>query len=120
MPPKKLIVVYNANSGKLNALLGTAHKILSPKTYYCKLCELTYGIFTENALWKEYRETSGIYFTFYHKDEFIKENPTQTEQQLPAIFDAENMGLLISSEELKKLNSTQALITLLNKKINAR
>lgn len=120
MPPKKLLVVYNANSGKLNSLLGSAHKILSPKTYPCKLCDITHGIFNENEVWKQFRETSGIHFTFYHKDEFLKEYPTETKQQLPAFFNAENMGLLISSEELKNLKTAQELIMLLNKKISAR
>lgn len=120
MPSKKLIVVYNANSGKFNSLLGTAHKILSPKTYSCKLCKITHGLFSENKQWREYRETSGNQFIFYHKDEFFKEFPRLLKQRLPAIFDAESMGLLISSEEFKELNTTHELIALLNQKINHR
>ncbi len=38
-----LVFVYNANSGLLNALLDMGHKVVSPRTYPCSLCALTYG-----------------------------------------------------------------------------
>jgi len=52
----KLIFVYNANSGAINALLDSAHKIISPQTYDCKLCELTYGVFKEDEEWLRFLE----------------------------------------------------------------
>jgi len=39
----KLIFVYNADSGLLNAMKDWAHKIVSPETYPCSLCALTYN-----------------------------------------------------------------------------
>ncbi len=53
----KLIFVYNANSGALNSLMDSVHKIISPKTYDCKLCDLTYDVFKENELWSRFRES---------------------------------------------------------------
>ncbi len=75
---KKLIFVYNANSGKINSLLDSAHKIVSPDTYDCKLCDLTYGIFKENEDWSSFREkllqtNPNLQLEFLHKDEFTKQ-----------------------------------------------
>ena len=40
-----LIFVYNAKSGTLNAAIDYFHKIVSPETYDCNLCILTYDNF---------------------------------------------------------------------------
>jgi len=37
-----LIFVYNANGGLVNSWLDTAHKIVSPSTYSCSLCAITF------------------------------------------------------------------------------
>lgn len=71
--PQKLIFVYNANSGRRNAWFDSAHKILSPATYSCSLCDLTYGVFKENGRWKRFREKSDTAMEFLHKDEFAKQ-----------------------------------------------
>ncbi|GAK92294.1 hypothetical protein JCM19298_2782 [Nonlabens ulvanivorans] len=74
----KLIFVYNANSGKINSLLDSAHKIVSPDTYDCKLCDLTYGVFKENEKWSRFRKNlldtnPNLQLEFLHKDEFAKQ-----------------------------------------------
>ncbi|MEX0288178.1 MAG: GTPase, partial [Flavobacteriaceae bacterium] len=69
----KLLFIYNANSGLGNMLLDGAHKILSPSTYECKLCDITYGAFTERKIWKAFRKESGIEMEFLHKDEFLEQ-----------------------------------------------
>ena len=57
----KLLFIYNANSGKLNAILHAGHKLFSP---------LTYDTFTEKAIWKSFKETLNLEMDFYHRDEF--------------------------------------------------
>lgn len=52
----KLVFVYNATSGAINSSLDSAHKIISPGTYDCKLCNLTYGVFKENEEWSRFLE----------------------------------------------------------------
>ncbi|TLP80906.1 GTPase [Maribacter sp. ACAM166] len=72
---KKLLFIYNANSTAGSQLLDFAHKIISPVTYDCKLCSLTFGTFTENKQWKAFRKTllaKGYDLSFLHKDEFQK------------------------------------------------
>lgn len=74
----KLIFVYNANAGKINSLLDSAHKLISPGTYDCKLCELTHGVFKEDVDWILFRESvkttnPNLQLEFLHKDEFEKQ-----------------------------------------------
>lgn len=115
-----LIFVYNANSGLGNALMDTAHKVLSPNSYACNLCGITYGLLTENRQWKKYRESSGIEMQFLHKDEFKKEYASKFMFQLnfPVVLAIVGMELeiLIGSEELNTLKSTQELIALVEER----
>ena len=69
----KLIFVYNATSGKLNALFDIAHKVINPETYECSLCALTHGAFSEKKVWSKFKENTDIEMTFLHKDEFERE-----------------------------------------------
>ena len=66
----KLIFVYNADSGPLNAIVDGLHKIVSPETYPCELCALTFGKALEKKEWKEFKQQSPHEMTFYHRDEF--------------------------------------------------
>jgi len=50
----KLIFVYNADSGLLNAMKDWAHKIVSPETYPCSLCALTYDNLGMRRPWREF------------------------------------------------------------------
>ena len=68
----RLVFVYNANSGFGNSLLDSIHKTLDPKSYDCNLCAITFGFFSENKKWKEFRQDSGVDMEFLHRDEFKK------------------------------------------------
>ncbi|MEH6537967.1 MAG: GTPase [Psychroserpens sp.] len=109
-----LLFVYNANSGALNALFDVGHKLFSPSTYQCNLCDLTYDTFKENKIWKAYRKESSIAMEFYHKDEFKVKYPDEN-MSFPSILKLENnsLTLLFDDTTLNKIASIEALITLL-------
>lgn len=111
---KALIFVYNANSGAKNALLDSAHKVLSPKTYECRLCELTFGLISENKKWKAFRKSSDIEMIFLHKDEYQKNFKSKFEQlyDLPVILHQDNydLSLLMSKGELNQIEDVEVLI----------
>ncbi len=111
---KALIFVYNANSGPENSLIGSIHKVLSPKTYECRLCELTYGILTENRKWKSFRKHSDIEMIFLHKDEYQKQFKSKFEKlySLPVVLYQDNyeLGLIISREEINDIENVEELI----------
>jgi hypothetical protein len=112
----KLIFVYNANAGKLSAALDIAHKIVSPSTYQCNLCTLTYGTFTERDVWKKFREESDTELVFYHKDEF--ENEFKKQFTYPIVLKDENGELseYISTDKINAINDVEELIAQLKLK----
>ena len=113
----RLVFVYNANSGKANALLDGIHKVIHPETYNCNLCALTFGAFTEKKAWKEFRQSAEVEMQFLHKDEFEKQYASKwlPIYGYPVILFAndENLELFISSEELQDLTTSEELIALI-------
>lgn len=106
----KLLFVYNANSGKLNAFMDTLHKKLSPSTYQCSLCMLTYGSFTEMPEWKEFRETFPGEMEFLHTDEYEKLYPAQTSYPVVLSQQDGELSTILNAEELNAMRDLQALI----------
>ena len=68
-----LLFIYNADSGKLNALFDIGHKIVNPESYSCNLCSLTHGTFAERKEWKRFKESTSLDLVFLHRDEFEKQ-----------------------------------------------
>lgn len=69
---QQLIFIYNAKSGFMHGVMDLMHKTASPKTYSCKLCQVTYSGTTMNKVWKRYVAGLGVPAVFMHKDEFAK------------------------------------------------
>jgi hypothetical protein len=111
---KALIFVYNANSGAKHTLLDSLHKVFSPKTYECNLCELTYGVISENRKWKAFRKNSDIEMTFLHKDEYQKKFKSKFEKlyDLPAVMYQDNyeLSLLVGKDEINEITDVDVLI----------
>ncbi len=81
----ELIFVYNADSGLWNGYMDMLHKVVSPKTYACNLCAITYGTFSMNKEWKTFVSGLPAKLTFLHRDEWI-ERYGRNEDGLPAVF----------------------------------
>ena len=113
----KLIFVYNANSDLYSAVTGFAHKILSPSTYQCNLCALTYGSISMKQEWKYFIESLPIETVFLYKDEFEKQYKIQA--ALPAIFVAVDGVIkeIITRTEIESCSSLQDLKSAVIEKI---
>jgi len=110
-----LIFVYNADSGKLSALIDVGHKIVSPDTYKCNLCTLTHGTFTERKAWKAFRKSVSLNLVFLHKDEF--ERQFENKFSYPIVLRRENaLEVLISTEELNAMSSPEELVELITER----
>lgn len=81
----KLLFVYNADGGLFSKVTDFAHKILSPSTYPCSLCALTFDNFGMKKKWAEVLKKLNMETAFFHKDEFQKKYKKYA-VQLPAIF----------------------------------
>jgi hypothetical protein len=115
----KLIFVYNANSGKINGYMDMAHKILSPSTYQCRLCDLTFDIFKENVEWARFRESletsnTVLDLEFLHIDEFEKNYKSKwlSKYEYPLILEVTNNGLelFMSNTQMNQIETTTDLI----------
>jgi len=65
----ELILVYNAESRFFNIVMDCLHKIVSPSTYQCRLCALTYGTIRMKDEWKEFIDKLKIPTEFLHRDD---------------------------------------------------
>ncbi len=104
-----LVFVYNSYSGPISGLLDIGHKILSPDTYPCSLCDLTHDAFAEKQGWREFRKNVGVPMEFLHRDEFEKKyNRTAV---YPVIFRKnEELDVLMAKEDIDKLKTIDELI----------
>ncbi len=64
----QLLFIYDAKSGLLNEAIDYLHKIISPKTYTCKLCSLTYNNYGRKNRWNNYLNALHMKIEFYYKD----------------------------------------------------
>lgn len=109
MQQQKLLFVYNAKSGLFNIVSDFAHKIISPQTYACDLCALTYGNFSMKQEWKTFLQSLPLAIGFMYKDTFVQRFNATAE--LPAIFieSANNLELLITKNEISRCKDVMQL-----------
>lgn len=110
----KLIFVYNAKSGIANTVIDSVHKIVSPSTYDCNLCAITYGIVSEDALWKTFRKNSVHDMIFLHADEFQNKYRSKwlPKYEFPIVLIEQNgeLDIYITAEEINKMKNAEKLI----------
>jgi methionine-R-sulfoxide reductase len=113
----ELIFVYNAKSGMVNEFLDLAHKIVSPSTYNCNLCAISYGNFTMKKKWSDYISSLPVRSTFTYKDKVSEYGYNNIE--LPSIIfrNGSRSKVIISSEEINKLKKIDQLINILSDRL---
>ena len=112
----ELIFVYNAESGKVNAAFDIAHKIISPTTYNCSLCSLTFDTFSENKQWREFRDSSKTKMTFLHRDEFESEFDVKYEYPVVLTNTDDAIAVLLSADIINGFTNVSELIQELQRK----
>lgn len=117
----KLIFVYNADTGVFNAITDTIHKVMSPDTYECRLCQITYGMTSMQNAWREFLSDIEGEKVFLHRNEFQKQHP-DIPANLPAIF-TEEMGQLypfLTAEEINECSDLESLMETVKSKLSAK
>ena len=96
----ELIFIYNAKSGIGNAFIDWAHKIISPKTYDCNLCSITYNNLGKEIKWKEFLNNINAHSRFYYIDHVKKLGFVDEKIELPCVYlNKKNEFKLISIEQ---------------------
>ena len=101
--PQRLVFVYNADGGRLAGLKDMFHKILSPSTYSCSLCAITYGATSMQPQWREFIRKLPVPVDFLHRDEFIRDYPQWARHPLPAAYAVSEDGALTSLIEMSEM-----------------
>ncbi|MFD3001520.1 hypothetical protein ACFS7Z_14210 [Pontibacter toksunensis] len=111
---QKLQFVYNAKTGLFNKLTDFAHKAISPTTYNCNLCALTYGTFTMKQEWADYVKSLPLEVEFIYKDEW-KYSASHTDYPLVALQTGDKKTVVVlDAKQLNELKSLQELKLTIN------
>jgi len=116
----RLVFVYNADGGLLNALGDWTHKLVSPQTYPCSLCALTYSHWGMRREWKRFVRALDAEVVFLHRDE-LGARYGEPNAELPAVFREDDGALqpLIEAPELDACGSLDALVRLVQARVAA-
>ena len=117
---KELIFIYNAKSGLVNEMIDFAHKIVSPETYDCNLCAISYGTFTKKKKWSNYINSLPIKSTFTYKDKISALKKGLSSLKFPTIIirDGVELNEIISRNEINSIKNLNQLISLLNERLD--
>ena len=114
----KLVFVYNAKSGIAAGIMDSIHKTLSPATYPCDLCAITYGALRMDAAWKAWLKAQPVESEFRYRDEFRVAHP-EIDAPFPAVFrdDEGQLELLVKAEDFANTPTVDALIALIESRV---
>jgi hypothetical protein len=88
----RLIFAYAVDGGPVSSIVNYMHKMVSPGTYRCNMCALTYGTFGTKQEWTTFIESLPYEVILLHRDELAERYPG-VKDPLPAVF-AERGGAL--------------------------
>ena len=114
-----LLFVYNADSGLISAFADGISKIVSPKTYQCSLCSLTFGTALMKMPWKEFTDSLGVPVEFLHRDEFTEKYEYEG-ARFPSVYmkRGDRLSVFISQEEMDALESLNELMELVRRRLH--
>ncbi len=80
---ERLILVYNADSGALNAIVDSARKLF--RLNGCDLCTITHSLAGERSEWRSCKDEIGVPVDYVHRDELSGDLAKAVGGKLPAI-----------------------------------
>ena len=115
---EKLIFIYNASDDLISVSFDFIHKIVSPSTYQCSLCKITYGNISMHNKWKEYIYNSNYDFEFLYKNNYMEYHEDLSIEELPVSYkyDGNSYEVFISKNEFDLCDNLDDLINLMNRK----
>jgi hypothetical protein len=116
--PTAIVFVYNAEAGLVAGAIDTVHKLVSPATYPCSLCAITYGLAGMRRRWRDWLEAQSLPAVFHHRADFRLAFPTAAAWPLPLVALARGPELepLLGPEALAPLD-LDALMAALDRRL---
>jgi len=117
---EKLIFIYNASDDLISVSFDFIHKIVSPSTYQCSLCKITYGNVSMHNKWKEYIANSNYDFEFLYKNNYLEYHKDLNIKDFPVAYkyNGNSYDIFISKQEFNLCNDLDNLIQVVNQKLN--
>ena len=111
--PPRLVFVYNAKSGLLSAARDGLHKLLSPATYPCSLCTLTYGAVSMKRRWARYVAGLPYPVAFHYRDTASQRGWWGPEAPLPVALRVSGgaVEVLLSASDIDACEDLDALMS---------
>lgn len=116
---RRLVIVYNANAGLLAGVMDSVHKIVSPSTYPCQLCAVTYDLTSMKREWRVFLDGLGMEALFHHRPDFRTAFPQAADWPLPLIA-VEEGGILtplVSAADFGAIADIPSLIRAVQERI---
>ena len=111
----RLILIYHAEGGVFAQLSDAVHKLISPASYPCSLCALSYGAVSMHGAWRRTLESLPVEPVFLHRGE-AKVAALAPDVALPAILLRQGKAgpeMLIGADELNACEGLETLTALL-------
>ena len=105
----RLQFIYNAETGLFNRLTDFAHKAISPATYACNLCALTYGTLTVKQDWADYIKSLPFEVEFWYRDEWKFAHLRQEYPLVALLIDEKEVEVLLEAGQLNEIKSLEEL-----------
>ncbi len=108
---KKLVFVYNGDSGLINGVMHYLHKRISPDTYPCELCGMVYDGTALNKDWLAFVKSMGMPTEFLHRDEYRKQYG-KSALDWPAVLlhdDRTLQAVVLAAADFAAIGSREAL-----------
>lgn len=114
----KLLFVYNADAGIAAGIMDSIHKTVSPATYPCSLCAITYGAVRMDPKWKAWLEAQPFESVFYHRPDFRAAYPERL-VDLPAILIERNgrTEILVGADDFGNAATIDKLIAMIEQRL---
>jgi hypothetical protein len=116
--PPVILFVYNADSGLIAGLKDVIHRAVSPDTFECNLCRLTFEATGMKEEWREFVDALPLRVQFMHRDHMTQCYPQQKEA-FPAVFlrRGSYLSLLLAADEINACEDLGTLMALIRKKL---
>ncbi len=120
MTQPRLLFVYAVDGGVLSTAKDVLHKIVSPSTYPCNLCAITYGTVRQVLEWTRFLRSLSIRVETLHRDDLRRRYP-RFPCTLPAVlYEDGSPEVLVSSQEIDACRDASALARVVGERLRAR
>ena len=105
----EVVFVYNVDFTLFALVSDFVHRLTSPETYPCRLCDLTYDRFTVKREWKGFVDSLPVRTRVELRDRFHRKYPAQAAVPLPAVFRRRSDGTLTTLVGAAEINGARTL-----------